>query len=28
MIAKNQGLMLSKENMPEGLEEFIREKKK
>ena len=27
MIAKNQGFMISKENMPEGLEEFIRSKK-
>jgi hypothetical protein len=28
MIAKNQGFMISKENMPDGLEEFIRGKKK
>ncbi|MBQ9267182.1 MAG: YcxB family protein [Clostridia bacterium] len=28
MIAKNQGYMLAKENMPEGLEEFIRTKSK
>lgn len=27
MIAKNQGFMISKENMPEGLDEFIRSRK-
>ncbi len=27
MIAKNQGFMISKENMPEGLDEFLRSKK-
>ena len=28
MIANNQGFMISKANMPEGLDEFIRSKKK
>ena len=28
MIAKNQGYMLAKENMPDGLESFIREQVK
>lgn len=28
MIAKNQGFMISKENLPEGLEDFIRNIKK